>query len=70
MEKVKLSCELQGMVVHPTDRKYKDTEGKKLLMDLPIITHDITNTNYMFGPDLSGVREKKLRNKPSRVDTE
>ena len=58
------------MVGHPTDREYKDMVINKLLTNFPITAHDKTNANYMFGPDLAGVRGKILRNKPSRVDTE
>ena len=29
---------------------------EKLLPNFPITTHDITNSNVMFGPDLAGVR--------------
>ena len=42
----------------------------KLLPNCPITTHDITNTNSMFLPDLAGVRGNILRKKPIRVDKE
>ena len=58
------------MVVHPTDREYKDIVRNKLLAKFPITTHDTTSKNYIFRPDLSGVRVKKVRNKPSSLDTE
>ena len=58
------------MAGHTTDRKYKDMVSNKLLPNLPITTHDTNNENSMFGPDLSGVRVKIVRNKPIRVDTE
>ena len=70
MEKEKLAHALQGMVGHPTYIEYKDTESNKLLSNCPITTHDITDANYMFEPDLAGVREKTARNIPIRVEVE
>ena len=60
MEKKKLAHEMQVMVGHPTDRKYKDMVSKTLLPNFPIPTNDITNANSMFGPNLSGVRVKTV----------
>ena len=58
------------MAGHPTYCEYKDMGSNKTLPNCPITTHDITTANSMFGTDLSGVRVKTTRNKPSRVDTE
>ena len=70
VEKSKLTRDLQGMVGHPIDRKYKDMVTKKLLQNCPITTHDITNADYMFGPNLACLRVNTVRNKPIRVYTE
>ena len=56
------------MVVHPKERECKATERHKWLLNGPIITHNISNANYMFGPYLADVRGKKARKKPSRLD--
>ena len=69
VEKEKLERDLKGMTGHPTDHKYKDAASKKLPPNCPITTNDITNTDYMFGTDIAGVRGNKVRNKPSRADT-
>ena len=58
VEKTKLTHELQEMVVHPKDRKYKDMVKNKHFQNFPITAHNITNSNYMFETDLSGAREK------------
>ena len=68
--KGKMARELQGMVGHPTDRKYKYMVSRKLLLGFPITTYDITNANFVVGTDLAGVRVNKVRNKPSRFHTE
>ena len=52
---------MQGMVGNPTDHKYKYMASNKLLPDCPITTHAITNANYFFETDLSGVRGKTAR---------
>ena len=70
VEKAKLAHELQVMVDHYSDRGYKDILSNKLLPNCLITTHDITNTRYMLGPDLTVVKVKAVRNKPSRVYTE
>ena len=56
-------------MVHPTDHEYKNMVGNKILPNFPITTHEITNENYMFGPDLAGVRGE-MRNKQIRVSRE
>ena len=70
MEKLKLTRELQGMVVHTKDREYKYMVSNKLLLNCPIITHEINNTNSILVPKLVYVRLKTIRSKLSRVDTE
>ena len=57
---------MQVMVVHPTDREYKDVASNKLVPKFPIITHDITNANSTFGTNLAGLRVNSARNKPIR----
>ena len=54
---------MQGMVGNPTDHKYKYMASNKLLPNYPITTHAITNANYFFETDLSGVRGKTARKK-------
>ena len=56
------------MLGHHTYHIYKDTSRKKLPLNFPITTNDITNTDSMFGPDLSGVRGNKKRKKQSWVE--
>ena len=56
------------MAGHPIYSKYKDMASNKLLPNCHITTYDITNANYMFGPNLSGVGVKTVTDKPSRVD--
>ena len=58
------------MVRHPADREFKDMASNKLVPNCPITTHDISNENSMFGPELSGVKGKTPRKKPSKVNTE
>ena len=70
VEESKLSRELQRMVGHPTERKYKDMARETLLPNCPITTNDATNAKYMFGTNLSNMRLKTAKKKPSRVDTE
>ena len=64
-----MASELQVMVGHPIDRKYKHMVSNKLILNFPITIYDITNLNYMSRPDLSGVMGNTVRNKPSRVET-
>ena len=59
-EKATLACELQVLVGHTTDLKYKDMVSKKMLLDFPITTHDMTNKISIFRSDLTGARENKL----------
>ena len=66
----KLVCELHVMLVHPIYREYKDVLNKKLTQNYPIISHDITNVNSKFRPNLACVGGKKVINKPSRVEME
>ena len=42
----------------------------KILPNFPITINDITNTKYILGIDLTGVRDKAVPHKPNRVDTE
>ena len=70
MERTKLTHEIQVMLGHPTDRRYKAVVSNKLLTNFHITSYEITNKNYMFGIDLSDVRGNKLRYKPSRLDRE
>ena len=70
MENSKLARDLKVMVGHPIYRKYKNVANKKLLLNCLTTTYDITNTNYMFESNLSGVRGETARNKPCRVDRE
>ena len=44
--------------------------SNKLLLNLTITTHDTTNVNSMFGPNLADVRGNKVINKPGRLDME
>ena len=37
---------------------------------IPVTCSDLTNARAIFGPDLSGVRGKTVRQKPDRVETE
>ena len=53
------------MVGHSTDFKYKDMVSNKLLPNSPIASHDITNENYIFEPDLNTSIDK-----PSKVGME
>ena len=58
------------MMVHPIVRKYIDVVRNKLIPYFPITTYESTHAKSIFGPNLSGVRGKTVRNKPIRVDTE
>ena len=70
LEKSKLAHNIQVMVGYPTDREYKDMVNIKLLLNFSITTHDITNTNSMFGTNLVYARRKTVRNKQRRVNVE
>ena len=61
---------MQGIFGHTKDPKYKDIASNKLLLNSHITTHEITNADSMFGPNLVGARGKKVGNKPSSVDIE
>ena len=54
---------MQGMVQYPTYRECKDMISNKLLPNYPITTHDITNVNSIFGPDLADLGGKIDRKK-------
>ena len=56
-----MTHEIQVMLGHPTDRRYKAVVSNKLLTNFHITSYDITNTNYMFGLYLEYVRGKILR---------
>ena len=55
---------------HTKDPKYKDIASNKLLLNSHITTHEITNADSMFGPNLVGMRGKRARNNKSRTETE
>ena len=65
-----MASELQVMVGHPIDRKYKHMVSKKLILNFPITIYDITKANYMLLPGLSGVRVNKVINKSIRLNIE
>ena len=70
VKKAILACQLQGMVVHPTDESFKQMVSNKSLRNSDIRVEDVTNAHAIFGPHLPGLRGKTVRVKPTRVEPE
>ena len=66
----KLARRAQAMIGHPTDSVFKEMVSHKTLKNCHVKPLHVTNSNIMFGTDLSGVRGRTVRTKPERVETD
>ena len=55
VEKATLAQEVQAMIGHPTDARFKQLVSKRVLKDCPLTADDVTNAISIFGPDLAGI---------------
>ena len=62
----------QAVIESSYEKDFRDLVRKNctVLKSIPVNCTDITNEKYIFDPDLSGVQEKNVRQKPVRVETE
>ena len=72
VKRAMLACKAQAMVGGPSERHFAELVSKNctVLKSIPVTCSDLTNARTIFGPDLSGVRGKTVRQKPDRVETE
>ena len=56
-----ISCKSQGMIGYPSERDFKSMASNKIIQNCPIADSDFTKAGAMFGTNLSGTRDKKLR---------
>ena len=75
---VKIMCEIisrllkaQAMIGSPYEIYFKELvrENCTVLRFISVTCTDITNTNTIFGLDLSGMRGETVRHIPARVET-
>ena len=71
VKKAVLAHKAQAMVGSPSERHFAELVSKNCtaLKTIPVTCSDLTNARAIFGPDLSGVRGKTVRQKPDRVET-
>ncbi len=70
MEEAKAAHESQGMLGHPTDRKFLGMVRSNMISDCRITENTVKNANLIFGPDLTGVTRRTVRRPPKPVHIE
>ena len=55
---------LQGMIDHPSQRGFEELVCNNMIIHCPITSHDVSNTNKNFSPDLADIRGKTVRRIP------
>ncbi len=64
VKKAVLARKAQAMVGSPSERHFAELVSEN---SIPVTCSDLTNARAIFGPDLSGVQGKTVRQKPDRV---
>ena len=54
----------------PTEADFIEIASKGTLTNCPVTPVDIANSCHVFGPNLPGIKSKKVRHKPVRVEVE
>ncbi len=67
IEEAKEACEAQGMLGHPTDRKFLGMVRVNMINNCDITETAVKNANTIFGPDLAGVRGRTVRRAPESL---
>ena len=62
--KQKLESQLDNQI----DQDFEQMVRSNFIPNFPVTLKEITNTRLIFGPDISGVREKTLRRNPEKVE--
>jgi hypothetical protein len=70
VEEAKAAREAQGMLGHPTDRKFLGMVCSNMISNCSITENTVKNANLIFGPDLAGVRGRTVRRPPEPVRIE
>jgi hypothetical protein len=65
-----LACKAQAMTGHPSNAQFQAAVRGNTIKNCPIKSVHITNTHFIFGPSITGVRGKTFFHKPIRIEAE
>jgi hypothetical protein len=64
LEEAKAAHKAQGMLGHPMDPKFLEMVCSNMISNCSITENTVKNANLIFGPDLTGVRGRRVRRPP------
>ena len=70
VKKSVLAQKAQVRVATHTEEGFIELVSKFTLTNCPVTPVDIDNARCVFGPDLPGIKSKKLQRKPARIEVE
>jgi hypothetical protein len=69
-ERAKRARKAQGLVGYPSPRDFKNMISSDMIRNCPVTPSDVANTNKIFGPDLTTLKGKTVRQTPPPVMTD
>ena len=59
----KIARKSNGIIGHISERDFKSMVSNNMIQNFPIAASDVTNSQNMFGPNLTGTRSKTVQQK-------
>jgi hypothetical protein len=69
VEEARKACKAQGMLGHPTDCDFLGMVRGGMITNCPMTPTAVQNAHQIFGPDLAGIKGKKVQRPPDSVAT-